>query len=300
MTTQAAQATQTAQAAQTAPAALLDKARLFRALHVPGRPVVLPNAWDVASARVVADAGARAVATTSAGVAWSLGRGDGGHLGRDEALAAVARVAAAVDVPVTADVERGYADDPAGVAETVRGVLAAGAVGVNLEDTLRPDALRPAAEQAARIAAARAAADEAGVPLFVNARIDTHRLPPGDREAWLEETLSRAAAYAAAGADGIFVLGALDAGTVERLVAGSPLPVNVAVGPGTLSVAELAAAGAARVSAGSSIAEAAYGLAGRAARELLERGTAKELEGGTDYATLDTLLLAAADKAQRR
>ncbi|MFF5923138.1 isocitrate lyase/phosphoenolpyruvate mutase family protein [Streptomyces flavochromogenes] len=104
--------------------------------------------------------------------------------------------------------------------------------------------------------------------------------------------MSRAVAYAAAGADGIFVLGALDAGTVERLVAGSPpLPVNVAVRPGTLSVAELAAAGVARVSAVSSIAEAAYGLAGRAARELLERGTAEELEGGAGYATLNALLL---------
>ncbi|MFJ8658287.1 isocitrate lyase/phosphoenolpyruvate mutase family protein [Streptomyces sp. NPDC093795] len=267
--------------------ALRDKARLLRSLHVPGSPLVLPNAWDVASARVVADAGALAVATTSAGVAWSLGRGDGDHLGRDEALAAVARVAAAVDVPVTADVERGYAPDAAGVAETVRGVLAAGAVGVNLEDSLRP-----VAEQAERIAAARAAADAAGVPLFVNARIDTHRLPPsGDRAAWLAETLLRARAYAAAGADGIFVLGALDAATVGRLVAEAPLPVNVAVGPDTLSVSELAAAGAARVSAGSSIAEAAYGLAGRAARELLDRGTTTELEGGAEYTTLNALFL---------
>ncbi|MGW2202483.1 isocitrate lyase/PEP mutase family protein [Streptomyces sp. NPDC001774] len=268
-------------------ATLLEKAELFRSLHVPGAPLVLPNAWDGASARVVAAAGARAIATTSAGIAWSLGHGDGDHLTRDQALDAIARITAVVDVPVTADVERGYAADPDGVAETVRGVLASGAVGINLEDTLRP-----VAEQAERIAAARAAADGAGVPLFVNARIDTHRLPPGDRTAWLDETLTRARAYAAAGADGVFVLGTPDAETVRTLVASQPLPVNVLAGPGALPVPELAAAGAARVSAGSSIAEAAYGLVRRAARELLENGTTGALEGGFDYATLNAVLLA--------
>ncbi|MEU3744367.1 MULTISPECIES: isocitrate lyase/phosphoenolpyruvate mutase family protein [Streptomyces] len=266
---------------------LVEKARLFRSLHVPGKPLVLPNAWDAASARVVAEVGAPAVATTSAGVAWSLGHGDGDHLGRDEALGAIARITAAVDVPVTADIERGYAADPAGVSETVRGVLAAGAVGINLEDSLRP-----VAEQVERIAAARRAADETGVPLFVNARIDTHRMPSGDPAAWLDETLVRARAYAAAGADGIFVLSALDAATIGQLVDGSPLPVNLAAGPGGLPVSALADAGAARVSAGSSIAEAAYGLVRRAARELLAQGTTGELEGGFDYAALNALLLA--------
>lgn len=269
-------------------ATLLGKARTFRSLHIPGRPVVLPNAWDAASARVVADAGASAIATTSAGVAWSLGYGDGDHLDRDLALAAIARIVAAVDLPVTADIERGYGLGAADVAATVRGVLEAGAVGVNLEDTLRP-----VDEQAERIAAARGAADDAGVPLFVNARIDTHRLPPGDRSAWMDETVSRARAYATAGADGIFVLGVLDTETVETLVASVPVPVNVAVGPGTQTVSALAAAGAARVSAGSSLAEAAYGLAARAARELLTLGTTGSVEGGFDYGTLNALLLTA-------
>ncbi|MEU1288763.1 isocitrate lyase/phosphoenolpyruvate mutase family protein [Kitasatospora sp. NPDC005856] len=268
-------------------ATLLDLAQTFRSLHVPGTPLILPNAWDGASARVVAEAGARAIATTSAGVAWSLGHGDGDHLTRDQALGALARITAAVDVPVTADIERGYATDPDGVAETVRGVLAAGAVGINLEDTLRP-----VAEQTERIAAARRAADETGVPLFINARIDTHRLPPGDRTTWLDETLTRARAYATAGADGIFVLGTPDAETVRTLVGSQSLPVNVLAGPGALPVSELAEAGAARISAGSSIAEAAYGLARRAARELLEKGTTTTLEGGFDYATLNALLLA--------
>ncbi|MFF2542666.1 isocitrate lyase/phosphoenolpyruvate mutase family protein [Kitasatospora sp. NPDC058063] len=267
-------------------ATLLDTALTFRSLHVPGSPLVLPNAWDGASARVVAEAGARAIATTSAGVAWSLGHGDGDRLTRDQALGALARITAAVDVPVTADIERGYATDPDGVAETVRGVLAAGAVGINLEDTLRP-----VGEQAERIAAAREAADETGVPLFINARIDTHRLPPGDRTTWLDETLTRARAYATAGADGIFVLGTPDTGTVRTLAGSQPLPVNVLVGPGAPPVSELAEAGAARISAGSSLVEAAYALVRRAARELLESGTTTALEGGFDYATLNALLL---------
>ena len=267
-------------------ATLLDKAQLFRSLHVQGTPLILPNAWDAASARVVADAGARAIATTSAGVAWSLGKGDGDHLTRAQALDTIARITAAVDVPVTADIERGCAPDPDGVAETVRGVLAAGVVGINLEDTLRP-----VAEQVERIAAARRAADETAVPLFINARIDTHRLPPGDRTAWLNETLTRASAYAAVGADGIFVLGTPDADTVRKLVGSQPLPVNVVAGPGALPVSALAEAGASRISAGSSIAEAAYGLVRRAARELLEKGTTTTLEGGFDYATLNSLLL---------
>ncbi|MFJ8856686.1 isocitrate lyase/phosphoenolpyruvate mutase family protein [Streptomyces sp. NPDC102437] len=268
-------------------ATLLDKAQMFRSLHVPGTPLVLPNAWDAASARIVAHAGASAIATTSAGVAWSLGHGDGDHLTRGQALDAITRITAVVDVPVTADIERGYAADPAGVAETVRGVLAAGAVGINLEDTLRP-----VAEQAERIAAARRAADETGVPLFINARIDTHRLLPGDRTAWLDETLARARAYAAVGADGIFVLGTFDTEEARTLVGSQHLPVNLLAGPGALPVSELASAGVARISAGSSIAEAAYGLVRQAAHELLEKGTTTSLEGGFDYATLNALVLA--------
>src|SRR5262245_23804274 len=115
---------------------LRDRALAFRSLHVPGRPLVLPNAWDAMSARLTEDAGAAAVATTSAGLAWALGAADGDRLERGRALDAVARIAATVRVPVSADIESGYADDPAGVADTVRAVLAAGAVGVNIEDAL--------------------------------------------------------------------------------------------------------------------------------------------------------------------
>ncbi|MEU9407943.1 isocitrate lyase/phosphoenolpyruvate mutase family protein [Streptomyces sp. NPDC048281] len=268
---------------------LRDQALAFRARHVPGRPLVLPNAWDVTSARLVEDAGAAAVATTSAGLAWALGAADGDRLDRDRALTAVARIAEAVRVPVTADIETGYAPDAAGVGDTVRAVIAAGAIGVNIEDALYGSGegpLRAVAEQAERIAAAREAADAAGVPLFVNARIDTFLSGVGA----VAETLERASAFLAAGADGIFVPGAVDPDTVKALVAGIDGPLNVMAGPGAPPVADLAALGVARVSTGSAIAQAAHAAVRRAARELLETGTYESLTGGLDYGDLNDLL----------
>ncbi|GGV34291.1 2-methylisocitrate lyase [Streptomyces longisporoflavus] len=276
---------------------LRDHALSFRALHVAGRPLVLPNAWDAASARLIEAAGAAAVATTSAGVAWDLGAADGDRLGGDRALGAVARIAAAVAVPVTADIESGYAADPAGVARTVRGVLAAGAVGVNIEDALYegdaeyegPASLRTVAGQAERIAAARAAADAAGVPLFVNARIDTYLRGVGKPADRAGVTLERAAAFLAAGADGIFVPGAVDSGTVSTLVEGIDAPLNVMAGPGAPTVAEFAGLGVARISVGSGIAQAAHAVVREAARELLAEGTYASPAGGLDYGELNTL-----------
>ncbi|MGC0328485.1 2-methylisocitrate lyase-like PEP mutase family enzyme [Streptomyces sp. SAI-170] len=272
----------------TNPHPLHGLAHAFRALHVPGRPLVLPNAWDLASARLVEDAGAAAVATTSAGLAWALGTADGDRLERDRALGAVAGIAAAVRVPVTADIESGYANDAAGVGDTVRAVIAAGAVGVNIEDALyEPGAgpLRPVAEQAERIAAAREAADAEGVPLFVNARIDTFLRGAGE----VDLTLERAAAFVAAGADGIFVPGAVDPGTVKLLADGIDAPLNVMAGPGAPSVAELAALGVARVSVGAGLALAVHALTRRAARELLADGTYEALTDGADYGELNAL-----------
>ncbi|MFJ8079573.1 isocitrate lyase/phosphoenolpyruvate mutase family protein [Streptomyces sp. NPDC096205] len=272
----------------TNPHPLHDFALAFRALHVPGRPLVLPNAWDLASARLVEDAGAAAVATTSAGLAWALGTADGDRLERDRALGAVAGIAAAARVPVTADIESGYAADAAGVGDTVRAVIAAGAVGVNIEDALyEPGAgpLRPVAEQAERIAAAREAADAEGVPLFVNARIDTFLRGAGG----VDLTLERAAAFVAAGADGIFVPGAVDPGTVKLLADGIDAPLNVMAGPGAPSVAELAALGVARVSVGAGLALTVHALTRRAARELLADGTYEALTDGADYGELNAL-----------
>lgn len=264
---------------------LRDLARRFHALHTPDRPLVLPNAWDTASARIIAEAGAPAIATTSAGVAWDLGAADGERLGRAAALERAARIAAAVDVPVSADIEGGYAKDADGVAATVRQVLDAGIVGVNIED-----GPRPAAEHARRIAAARATADAVGVPLFVNARIDVYLAGIGAGPGRLEETLERAAACVAAGADGVFVPGVTEPAVVAALARGIDAPLGVMAGPGAPAVAELGRLGAARVSVGSGIAQAAHALVRSAARELLGEGTYGSLAGGYDYGELNALL----------
>ncbi|MET8041577.1 isocitrate lyase/phosphoenolpyruvate mutase family protein [Micromonospora sp. NPDC005215] len=264
------------------------RAELFRSLHTPGSPLVLVNAWDAASARIVATAGARAVATTSAGVAWSLGVSDGDVLGRDAAVELVGRVTAAVSLPVTADIESGYGATPAEVDVTIRAVLDAGAVGVNIEDARREDGppLRDVPDQCDRIGAARGAADSAGLPLFVNARIDTFLSGAGG----VDETVARATAYLAAGADGIFVPGVVDPVTIRALVQAVPAPLNVLAGPGAPSVGELAGLGVARVSLGSAVAEAAYTVARQAADEALGVGTYGALADALDYGTLNALM----------
>ncbi len=271
---------------------LAGKAELFHSLHRRGEPLVLANAWDIASARLVAEAGAEAVATTSAGVAWSLGAPDGDRLNRDRALDLVARVTTAVDVPVTADIESGFASRPDGVAETIRGVIEAGAVGVNIEDGVGggTSPLRPIDEQCDRIAAARRAADAAGVPLYVNARIDVYLRAVGDPADRLEATVERAAAYLAAGASGVFVPGVVEPVVVSALAKSIEAPLNILAGPGAPTVAELAGLGVARVSLGSAVAEAAYAVVRRATRELLASGTYTALDGALQYGELNALL----------
>ncbi|MCX4820635.1 isocitrate lyase/phosphoenolpyruvate mutase family protein [Streptomyces sp. NBC_01142] len=264
---------------------LRDLALHFRSLHTSDRPLVLANVWDTASARIVAEAGAHAIATTSAGVAWDLGAADGDRVDRATALDSLARITAAVGLPVTADIEGGFAETADGVAGTVRDVLAAGAVGVNIEDGARSNE-----EHTRRIAAARAAADAADVPLYVNARIDVYLAGIGAEHRRLEETLERAAACLAAGADGIFVPGVGDPRTVQALARGIDAPLNVLAGPGAPDVAELAGLGAARISVGSGIAQAVHGLVRDAARELLTAGTYTSLTRGYDYGELNALL----------
>jgi 2-methylisocitrate lyase-like PEP mutase family enzyme len=269
-----------------------ERAGAFGALHRPGVPLLLPNAWDAGSAALIARAGAAAIATTSAGVAWSLGLADGGGLGAERCAAVVERVVAVVDdLPVSADVEDGYGADPEAVAATVTAVVRAGAIGVNIED--RPGrngaTLHAPAEQAERIAAARAAAERLGVPVWINARTDTYLAAVGPEERRLTETLERAAAYAAAGADSLFVPGAADLDTIAELVAG-PLPLNVMVWAGAPSVTELAEVGVCRISLGSAIAQAAYAQAARATEELLVAGTYDATAAGLAYADLNALL----------
>jgi 2-methylisocitrate lyase-like PEP mutase family enzyme len=267
-------------------------AEKLRALHAAG-VLVLPNAWDAGSAAVVALAGAQAIATTSGGIAWSLGRPDGQRLTRAEMTGRVREIVAAVTIPVTADVEGGYGPGPADVAATVEAVVAAGAVGVNIEDSRAPGGpLFSAAEQAARIRAARAAAASAGLPgLFINVRTDVFLYGVGAAAARPADVLARCAAYAAAGADGLFVPGLTDLQVIAELAAASPLPVNVMAGPGAPLVAELAAAGVRRVSVGTAITQAAYTLASRAATELLTAGSYAELAGALDFAALNIMFV---------
>ncbi len=196
----------------------------FHSLHVPGSPLALANVWDPASARIVAATGASAIATTSAGLAWGLGAADGNFLDRELMIEQLARIVAAVTsestaLPVTADIESGFGATAAEVAETVTRVLETGAVGVNIEDAQPASAaasepLRPIAEQAERLAAARAAAERAGIPLYLNARIDVFLRRVGEESDRLGATLERARAYLDAGASGVFVLGIGDPETV--------------------------------------------------------------------------------------
>jgi 2-methylisocitrate lyase-like PEP mutase family enzyme len=267
-----------AQLSMTGKSSSLDQqvrqAEMFASLHRRGDPLLLPNAWDVASAVIIASAGAKAIATTSAGVAWSLGVRDAADLGPHRAAAVIGRITAAVKVPVSADIEAGYGPDPDAVAATVTAVIRAGAVGVNLEDRSGQDGapLLGPAEQAERLAAARAAADRLAMPLWINARTDVFLAGAGPEAERVEAVLERAAAYAAAGADSLFIPGLTDLAAIAKLAVG-PLPVGVMVWAGAPTVAELASVGVVRISLGSAIAQAAYAVAARAAAELLSDGT---------------------------
>jgi 2-methylisocitrate lyase-like PEP mutase family enzyme len=267
---------------------LKSKAQLLRSLHV-GAPLVLPNAWDAASAVLIADAGAQVIATTSGGAAWSLGRPDGQALSRDQMVEVVSRVVAAVDVPVTADVEGGYGPGADDVAATVEAVVAAGAVGVNIEDSKPDGSLFEVEQQAARIRAAREAAERSGLPeLVVNVRTDVFLFGIGEPGGRLADVVARSAAYAEAGADSLFVPGLVDLDVLKELVEASSLPVNVMAGPGAPTVAEFAAVGVARISVGTAIAQAAYTLASRAATELTQKGTYSALEDALDFGAVNS------------
>jgi 2-methylisocitrate lyase-like PEP mutase family enzyme len=253
-----------------------DKAEQLRRLHHQGA-WLLPNAWDAVSARLFEQAGFPAIGTTSAGVAYACGYPDGQHIGRDEMLQALARITRSVQVPITADVEAGYGSTPAEVAATVQGVIAAGAVGINLEDNTSDPAapLYPLEVQAERIAAARAEAQRADLPLLINARIDTyHALAArlGDAETRLAGTVLRAQAYLHAGADGIFVPFVVDRSTIQALAQQIAAPLNIMAVPGAPVAAELFQLGVARISIGPGAMLATMGLVRNIAQELREQG----------------------------
>jgi 2-methylisocitrate lyase-like PEP mutase family enzyme len=228
-----------------------DKAELFASLHRPGDPLILFNAWDAGSAKIIAEAGAKAIATGSWSVAAAQGYADGEAMPLGLALANTRRIADSVDLPVTIDFEGGYAREPERLAENAAALIEAGAIGCNLEDrVVGGEGLFSVDEQCARIAAIRTAADEAGLGFFINARTDLFlHSPAGTHAGLVDEALARGTAYARAGAKGLFVPGLSDEGLIERVCAESGLPVNIMVWPGaTPPLRRLAGLGVARIS----------------------------------------------------
>jgi 2-methylisocitrate lyase-like PEP mutase family enzyme len=268
------------------------KAEILRKLHNDTDVLLLPNVWDVAGARILEESGFPAVATSSAGVAFAAGYPDGQKISREEMLNMVARIAGAVGVPVTADVESGYGATAEDAGRTARAVIEAGAVGMNLEDA-PGEAGRPLAElskQLEKIRAVREAAAGLEVPIVLNARTDVYLLQVGDPATRYDETLRRASAYRDAGADCVFVPGLADRGTIGRLVKDLNCPVNILAGPGSPPIAELKELGVARVSLGSGPMRAALGLLRRVADELKARGTYTALGDAPSYAEVNRLL----------
>ena len=261
----------------TAPAA----AAALLALHA-GPGVVLPNAWDAGSARILEQLGFDAIATTSAGIAWSCGVPDGGAIDRDTMLEHVARIVAVVGVPVSVDLEAGYGVTPADVGRTVAAAVSAGAAGANIEDA-RPDGLFDIEEAVERLTAARAAAPRG--TFVLNARTDAYFA--GTSADPFAETVVRALRYIEAGADCIFVPGVVEADTIRRLADEIPAPLNIVAGlASTIDAPTLFSLGVKRVSLGGSLARAAYSALERAGRELLDTGTLGFLDGAMGYADL--------------
>jgi 2-methylisocitrate lyase-like PEP mutase family enzyme len=242
----------------------VDHAARFRALHDGRALLVLPNAWDAGSARVIEKAGARAIATSSAAVAWGQGYPDGQALPLDALVATVRAIVRVVDVPVSADVEAAYARDATAAAVTASRVIDAGGVGINVEDGHdAPDLL------CAKIESIKAVARKSGVDLWVNARTDVYLRGLVPASAALAEAIARAGRYRGAGADSVFVPGLIEEGEIMRFVAEVPLPLNVLAWPGLPPAAGLERLGVRRLSAGTAIAQAAYGRTYRAAQAFL-------------------------------
>jgi len=268
-----------------------EKAEAFRTLHQGPHPLVLPNAWDVPSARVFEDAGFPAVATSSAGLMVSLGYPDGEEIPRREVAAVVGRIARRLSIPLSADVVSGFGRTPRAVAATVRMMVEAGAIGINLED-LEPSSggLYRSALQVRKIKAVRQLGTSMGVPIFINARTDALRHAPGDESERLREAIRRSTVYRDAGADCVYPMGLTDAGSISTFVQALGCPVNVMVRKGLPTVAELEALGVKRVSFGPSASYAALGLLKRASQEVLTRGTyGLLLEGAITFDELNLL-----------
>ena len=268
------------------------KAEAFRAMHTGTGAVLLPNVWDVASARIIEEAGFQAIATTSAGIAFAQGFPDGQKIPADQMITAIAHIAAAVRVPVTADVEAGYGQRPQDAGRTARNVINAGAVGMNFEDATG-NADHPLTEltlQLERIHAIREAAENMSVPLVLNARTDVYLLQIGDPGRRYDQALQRLAAFRDAGADCVFVPGVRDADTIGRIVADLKCPVNILGVPGSPSVPELVKLGVKRISLGSGPMRASLGFLRRLAEEVKTSGTYKPMEDAPSHAEMNGLM----------
>lgn len=229
------------------------KAKTFRHLHKQSSTFVLPNAWDAMSAKMFEAGGFKAIGTTSAGIAASLGYLDGQHLPRAKMVEAVRNIANSVAIPVSADIEAGYGQSVAEVVQTVKDIVAAGAVGINIEDGTG-DPSKPVfsiSEQKEKIAAIKAFSQSSDTPLFVNARTDIYWLKIGDPLSRFQEAAKRAKAYQEAGADCLFVPGLTDREEIQKMRAGISIPINLLVDPETPSLTELSAIGIERLSCGS-------------------------------------------------
>lgn len=261
-------------------------------MHTGTGAVLLPNVWDVASARIIEEAGFQAIATTSAGIAFAQGFPDGQKIPADQMITAIAHIAAAVRVPVTADVEAGYGQRPEDAGRTARNVINAGAVGMNFEDATG-NADHPLTEltlQLERIHAIREAAENMSVPLVLNARTDVYLLQIGDPGRRYDQALQRLAAFRDAGADCVFVPGVRDADTIGRIVADLKCPVNILGVPGSPSVPELVKLGVKRISLGSGPMRASLGFLRRLAEEVKTSGTYKPMEDAPSHAEMNGLM----------
>jgi 2-methylisocitrate lyase-like PEP mutase family enzyme len=252
-----------------------EKANLFRSLHTGPPMLVLPNAWDAASACILEQAGFAAIATTSSGVAAAFGYADGQRISRDMLIESTARIIRVVDCPVSVDIESGFGEGIEEVLQTIRAIIEVGAVGINIEDSHKGEdtSLVNSTVQVELIQAIRQLGTTMNIPLVINARTDVFLLGKGDPASHIDEAIRRANTYRQAGADCLFPIGISDASIIASLAQSIDGPINILAGPATPSIQELAKLGIARISFGSSLMRATLGHLRQVAQELLEHGT---------------------------
>lgn len=280
--------------------ALAQKAEQLRKLHHGPRMLLLPNAWDVVSARIIEECGYPAIATSSAAVAFSLGYPDGQRISRDEMLDMAGRIARAVEIPVTADLEAGYGTTVKDMVETVKAAIAAGVVGMNLEDVTGDDesSFVDLPLQVEKIRAICDTAKSLGVPFVLNARTDIYLMPIGPEATRFERTVERLRAYRDAGASCLFAPCLYDREAIAKLVKAVEAPVNILANPACPPIPELEKIGVARLSAGSGVMRATMGLVRRIAKEMLESRSCETMYAGTiSHAELNRMMMRHASEA---